>query len=100
MKKTILLFIISLLLVSCYSSSKVISKQYNYTKNINFSIIKIEESKIILDEPGNRSWHANSDDKFVLVHLTLINKSENTEELNFEDLLLYSYKTDTFYKTE
>jgi uncharacterized protein YcfL len=101
MKKTILLFILSLLLVSCYSSSKVTSKQYNYTKNIDFSITKIVERKTISDEPNtNGDWHANSDDIFVLVYVTLVNNNEKTQKINFEEFLLYNYKTDTQYRAE
>jgi len=101
MKKTIPILILLLILVSCYSITQVSSKTYNYTTTIDFSITKIVERKTISDEPGtNGAWYANSDDKFVLVYIALINKSKKTIKLNFDDLLLYNYKTDTQYKAE
>ncbi len=99
MKKLLLLLIVSLILVSCYSITQVSSKTYNYTTTIDFSINKVEERKSISDTPtSNGKWQANSEDKFVLIHVNFVNTSKETQKLNFDDFLLYNYKTDTQYK--
>lgn len=101
MKKLLLLLVVSLILVSCYSITQVSSKTYNYTNAVDFSILKVEESKTILDKPKSYGkWQANYDDKFVLINVIFRNNSEIEQKLNFEDLLLYNYKTDTQYSAE
>ncbi|NOR28076.1 MAG: hypothetical protein GQ540_06065 [Lutibacter sp.] len=101
MKKLLLLLIVSLILASCYSITQVSSKTYNYTNTIDFSINKVEERKSISDTPtSNGKWQANSKDKFVLIDMNFVNNSEKAQILNFDDFLLYNYKTDTQYKAE
>jgi len=99
MKKTSYLLLLTF--VSCYSITKVTHKKYNYTKNINFFINKVEEIKTISDTFNpNGKWQAKPTDKFVLIDITVINKSNEIKEFDLNDLLLYNYKTDTQYKAE
>ena len=75
--------------VSCYSITKVTHKKYNYTKNINFFINKVEEIKTISGTfNSNDKWQTKPTDKFVLIDITVINKSNKIKKF---DLKAYYY---------
>jgi len=98
MKKILLLFLIGILATSCYTVYQVVSKTYDYTESINFTIDKVEEGKSI--STGSGFWNASRGNKFVFVFLTLKNKLDEKQELNFDNFILLNPRTKTKHKAE
>jgi len=99
MKKIFSFLILLIVLISCYSAIKVTSKEYNYSKNIDFIITKIEEKQSISDSPRtNATYQSNINDKFVLINMTFINSSKKPQEFNFKNFYLFDQKTNTQYR--
>lgn len=98
MKRVLLLFLIGTLATSCYTVYQVIPKTYDYTESINFTIDKIEEGKSVAT--GNGSWNASRGNKFVFVFLTLRNKLDEKQELDFDNFILLNPRTKTKHKAE
>jgi len=98
MKKISLILLIGILATSCYSAYQVVSKTYDYTESINFTIDKIEEGNSV--STGNGWWNASRGNKFVFVFLTLKNKLDEKQELDFDNFILLNPRTKTKHKAE
>ena len=99
MKKVLLLVLFGLLVTSCYTVYPVISKTYNYSESISFTIDKVEEGNSIATGNGG-SIYVNRGNKFVFVFLTLKNHSEKKQTLDFDNFLLLNPKNKTKHKAE
>lgn len=100
MKKK-LSFLLLIVFTSCYSIKEVSPKEYNYNQHIDFIINKIEEKQSISDSPrSNGTYQSNINDKFVLIHMTIINSSEKRQEFNFNNVYLFDPKTNTKYRAD
>tara|TARA_R110001583_G_scaffold103863_3_gene251150 strand:+ start:37525 stop:38037 length:513 start_codon:yes stop_codon:yes gene_type:complete len=101
MKKTVYLLLLSILLISCYSITKVTSKKHNFTKDIDFSINKVEERVTISDSPRSKGvYQSNAEDKFVLINLNIINTSNQQQEFNFNNFYLFNPATNIQYRAD
>lgn len=99
MKKTTSLLLLSIVLISCYSISKVTSQKHSFTKNIDFSINKVEERVTISDSPRSKGvYQSNAEDKFVLINLNIINSSNLQQEFNFNNFYLFNPATNIQYR--
>ena len=99
MKKVLLLVLFGLLVTSCYTVYPVISKTYNYSESISFTIDKVEEGNSIATGNGG-AIYVNRGNKFVFVFLTLKNHSEKKQALDFDNFLLLNPKNKTKHKAE
>lgn len=98
MKLLLVSTLLCVLLTSCHTAYQVVSRQYDYTETIDFTIDKIEESTSI--STGNGSWNASRGNKFVFVFLTFNNNVKEKQQLNFDDFLLLNPRTKTKHKAE
>ncbi len=87
-----------MLTTSCYTVHKVIPRTYDYTESIDFTIDKIEEGKSVAT--GNGSYNVTRGNKFVFVFLTLKNKLDEKQDLDFDDFILLNPRTKTKHKAE
>lgn len=94
-KNVALLATTCLLLFSCYVSKPVSDNQNVLNEHLTFKINLVEEGKSIAQ--GRNSFISpEKGDKFVFVHLTTQNSSDQTQKLNFNDF----YLLDTLHKTK
>ena len=98
MKKILLLLFVTIIATSCNTVYKVIPKTHDYSDSITFTIDKVEEGNSI--STGNGFYNASRGNKFVFVFLTLNNKLDEKQKLDFDNFVLLNPRTRTKHKAE